>query len=493
MTDQVPVPNVVHRVLPPAAFATLDAYIAAGGGAGLAAAAAVQPSVVVDELQASGLRGRGGAGFPTATKWRTVMSYESSVLATPVVVNAAEGEPGTFKDRTILRMNPYAVLEGALIAAKVVGSRSVVVATKQRFTQDIARLQDAIAEVVLAGWCNDVEITIVEGPSEYLFGEETALLEVLDGRPPFPRIAPPWRRGSVEVVNDGDAVSPESGLAGDVVMASPAADSVAPPVLVNNVETFANVAAIVARGAAWFRELGTQESPGTIVCTVTGERRRPAVVEVELGTPLRDVLAASTTRLGDVSNVVAVLMGVSNAILTADQLDTPVSYEAMAAIGTGLGSASFIVIDEASDPLAVAAGVSRFLAIESCGQCTPCKQDGMEISTLLAALGRGQGGEHDLDTVQERLQSINDGARCNLATQHQVVVGSILRTFDSGVRTHLDEGSAAVEPMLVAELLAIDGNVAQLDEDFVLKQPDWSTEPVDSGQAPVDRLSEHPL
>ena len=169
------------------------------------------------------------------------------------MVNAAEGEPGTFKDRSIIRANPYAVIEGALIGARVMDAKSVVIATKETFTDEVARLREAIAEVGAAGWLGDIDIQIVEGPSEYLYGEETALLEVIDGRPPFPRIAPPFRRGVVEVVKtEGDADS-GSGLAADVQMAGTEDDSAAPPVLVNNVETMANVPAIIAKGAAWFK------------------------------------------------------------------------------------------------------------------------------------------------------------------------------------------------------------------------------------------------
>ena len=190
-----------NRVLPSEPYGSIAEYVAAGGGKGLAAARAVDAETVIGELTASGLRGRGGAGFPTGVKWRTIKSFASPLLATSVVVNAAEGEPGTFKDRTIIRANPYAVIEGALIAAWAMEAKSVVIATKAAFGEEIARLQSAIAEVGSAGWSGDVEIRVADGPAEYLFGEETALLEVLDGRPPFPRIAPPFRQGIVEVVD----------------------------------------------------------------------------------------------------------------------------------------------------------------------------------------------------------------------------------------------------------------------------------------------------
>ncbi len=199
MTTSVDV--AVTRVLPAEPYTSLSEYVAAGGGEGLRAAGTVSADTIIEELAASGLRGRGGAGFPTGVKWRTIRSFASPVLLTSVVVNAAEGEPGTFKDRAIIRANPYAVIEGALIAARAMDSRSVVIATKAGFSDEVARLRAAVAEITAAGWVGEVDVRIVEGPDEYLYGEETALLEVIDGRPPFPRIAPPFRRGIVEVVS----------------------------------------------------------------------------------------------------------------------------------------------------------------------------------------------------------------------------------------------------------------------------------------------------
>ena len=201
--------TLVHRVLNPKPVPTLDDYVRRfAGGTGLEEARAMSPEQVMDVVAAAGLRGRGGAGFPTAIKWRTVRENRSDALRATVVVNAAEGEPGTFKDRTILRCNPYQVIEGALIGAHVVEAGSIIIALKRAFTVDTERVRSAIEEVKAAGWCDGIELTLFEGPDHYLYGEETALLEVLDGRPPFPRIAPPFRRGVVEVVeNDDDATT----------------------------------------------------------------------------------------------------------------------------------------------------------------------------------------------------------------------------------------------------------------------------------------------
>ncbi|MEP7047276.1 MAG: NADH-ubiquinone oxidoreductase-F iron-sulfur binding region domain-containing protein [Ilumatobacteraceae bacterium] len=480
-----------NRVLPPVPYDTIESYVDAGGGKGLTAARAVSADVVIDELAASGLRGRGGAGFPTGEKWRTIKSFASPTLLTSVVVNAAEGEPGTFKDRSIIRANPYAVIEGALIAARAMEARSVVIATKAAFTQEVARLRAAVSEAAQAGWLAGVDVRIVEGPSEYLYGEETALLEVIDDRPPFPRIAPPYRRGVVEVVNtEGDAES-GSGLAASVQMASNEGDTAAPPVLVNNVETMANVPAIIARGAAWFRSLGTEQSPGTIVCTVTGDVMHPGVFEVAMGTTLRVVIDTAAGGVLRGVEVGAVLVGVSSSVLTGDQLDTELSYEAMKAVGSGLGSAGFVVIGDNTDMVSVAAGVARFLAIESCGQCTPCKQDGKKIAALLAKAASGDGSAADLQVVRARLGTVADGARCNLASQQQAVVGSLLQTFDAQVTARFQPDAVPVEVRLVAELIDIGEQGATVDSSFADKQPDWTYDEDDSGKTPVERFIDH--
>lgn len=483
--------RTVSRVLPVQPVDTISDYIALGGGSGLTAARSVSGDTIIDELVASGLRGRGGAGFPTGVKWRTIKSFASALLHTSVVVNAAEGEPGTFKDRAILRANPYAVIEGALIAARVTDARTIVIAMKASFLTEIDRVHRAIDEIIAAGWADRVDIRIVEGPAEYLFGEETALLEVIDGRPPFPRIAPPFRRGVVELVNTQADASSGSGLSADIQMAGKQNESAAPPVLVNNVETMANIPAIIARGAAWFRSVGTTDSPGTIVCTVTGAVQHPGVGEVAMGTSLQEVIDEIGGGVLTDHHVVAVMNGVSGVALTADRLDTAVSYETMTAAGTGLGSAGFIVVAEDSDMVAVAAGVSRFLAVESCGQCTHCKQDGAEIAALLGSLAMGTGRRDHLITIRKRLTTVADGARCSLATQHQIVVGNLLDTFDDQVQAHLDPATVGVPVQLVCGLVNLDNNGAELDLSFEEKQLDWTHDAVDSGKAPVERFTDH--
>ena len=204
-----------------AAVPDLATAKAAGAGEGLTDARAVDGGTIVDLVGASGLRGRGGAGFPVGRKWQTVISNTSPVMRPTVVVNAAEGEPGCLKDREILLRDPYRVLEGALIAAHAVGADSVIIATKAAFTGVVRRLEAAIAEIDAEGWTSTVPVSVVTGPEEYLFGEETALLEVIDGRPPFPRIAPPYREGVDEMFEHADDVDTGSRSAAHVEMAGP--------------------------------------------------------------------------------------------------------------------------------------------------------------------------------------------------------------------------------------------------------------------------------
>jgi NADH-quinone oxidoreductase subunit F len=470
----------VERVLDAEPLASLDDYVGRGGGEGLHAATRLGPEGVIDDVEASGLRGRGGAGFLTGRKWRTVLESLSPALPATVVVNAAEGEPGTFKDRTIMRRNPYRVLEGALVAASAVGADAVIVALNASFHQEIERIGKAIEEVRTAGWTDEVELFMVEGPSHYLYGEESALLEVIAGRNPFPRVAPPFRSGV-------DELDPSTKSAAGEALAGPDTAPV-PPTLVNNVETLANVPAIVAQGADWFRTLGTRQSPGTVACTISGAPRRHGVGEFPLGTPLGEVIEAVGGGPRRKRRLVAAMSGVANPLIPAEQFDTPLSYEAMEEIGSGVGAAGFIVFDDETDPVAVAHGVSRFLAVESCGQCTPCKQDGLTMATLFHRLRTGDAGERELAQIEDHVRTVADEARCFLAHQHQRVAESILRLFPEQVRSHLDGRAPESAPELIAPIVDIVDGRAVLDERHADKQPDWTFDSVYSGQSPADRV-----
>jgi len=482
---------LVNRILPARPMARLSDYEADGGGEGLAAARKVEPIAIVEELDASGLRGRGGAGFPTGRKWRTVLENASSDLATTVVVNAAEGEPGTFKDRTILLANPYQVLEGALIAAVVSGATEVVVATKAAFTDVAARVRGAIDEVVAAGWADGMTISVHEGPGEYLFGEETALLESIDGRPPFPRIAPPFRRGVVEVVEHAADLDTGSGLSAHVDLAGASDSDVAPPALVDNVETLANVPGIVREGAAWFRELGTQESPGTIVCTITGAVVAPNVAEVPMGITLRQAIVEIGGGSRPEHTITAVLTGVSSAPVPPEHLDVALTYEAMAKIGTGLGSAGYIVLDDDDDVIAAFAGMARFLAVESCGQCTPCKQDGLAISDALERIVRNEAAADDIEVLAHKTRTVANGARCSIGIQQEAIATALESTFAAQLTAHVQATVPAAAPMIVAELVSVSPSEVVVDLRHAEKQPDWTYDPEWSGEAPVDRFTDH--
>jgi NADH-quinone oxidoreductase subunit F len=475
---------LVHRVLTPDPIQTFDEYLARGGGTGWEKAMGMSPAAIVAEVAASGLRGRGGAGFPTGRKWQTILDNRSPDLATSVVINGAEGEPGTFKDRTIIRLIPYRVLEGALIASRAVGADSVFIGLKRSFGPEVARMRQAVEEVKAAGWFDGVDVVVFEGPNEYLYGEETALLETIDGRYPFPRVDPPFRRGVVEVVETPEEVVREDNVASQVELAG---GTDAPPTLVDNIETIANVARIIERGAAWFRSEGTEQSPGTIVVTITGAAR-DGVGEVIMGTTLREAIEEIGGGVREGHQIKAVLPGVSAAIITEDQLDTPLTYEDMAAIGSGLGSAGYIVFDDEADMAAVAAGVSRFLAVESCGQCTPCKQDGLTLSRLLAQVATNDGDVYQLQEIRKRVNTVGDRARCYLATQHQVVLTSMLERFGHELDAHVEKNAKPVEPATIAELVDIEGDTARWDERHLQKQPDWTFDSTDSGKTPVERL-----
>ena len=453
-----------ERLLSGIPVETVETWIERGGGRGLDSAREMGSEALVATVDAAGLRGRGGAGFPTASKWRTILEHGTR-STTPVVVNGAEGEPGTFKDRTILRHNPYQAVEGALIAASAVAADWIVFALKSSFARERTALRRAIDEIKALGWADGITIDIELGPDAYLFGEETGLLEVIDGREPFPRVAPPWRQG----VDEGAALS---------------------PTLVNNVETLSNLPQLVARGPDWFRSEGTRQSPGTIVCTVSGAVQRDHVGELPMGTTLRDAITIIGGGPRKGRRIAGVLSGVSGALLTGDQIDTPLTYEDMADAGSALGSCGFIVFDDQTDFVAVAQGVSRFLAVESCGQCAPCKEDGKIIAAALDRLRTSTADSDDLDVVRSKLDTVAVGARCFLAQQHQNVVRSILDAVPEHFRGHLDRSLTPVEPYAVAEAEDLRGERVVINERQLRKQPDWTYDQIDSGASPADRIDE---
>jgi NADH-quinone oxidoreductase subunit F len=449
-----------HYLLPAQAITTIDDFYLAGGGEGIASAQRLGPSGTVEQVIASGLRGRGGGGFPTGAKWASVRSGGGRHY---VAANGAEGEPATFKDRMLMRRDPYRVIEGAAIAAYAVGATEVYIATKASYVAEVAALRRAAVELSGAGMLGDLSVALVEGPDEYLFGEEKALLEVIEGRDPLPRLLPPWQHGLF-------ATAPSGGWEAETV--SNRGDS--NPTVVNNVETLATVAHVLANGADWFRTMGTSGSPGTILATVVGAVQRPGVYEVEMGTPFSDLLAACGGPPAGRSWRAA-FSGVSNAVLQAADFDVPLTYEDLAARGSGLGAAGFVLYDDTVDMLSVAREFSRFLAIESCGQCPPCKEGCMQITDLLLAIESDAGTDSDLGDVEGWLRRVTDANRCYVGTQEQVVVSSILRSFPEDVAARLEGTAAPLRQVLVPLIKDItDDGVVVYDERHTRKRPDWS-------------------
>ena len=456
-------------LLPTTPITTLDAYLATEvGGRGVAAAQRLGPRATIDVITASGLRGRGGGGFPTGRKWASIADQAGSRRY--LVCNGAEGEPGTFKDRALLRANPYQLVEGLVIAAFAVGAAEAFVCLKRSFERELEAVTRAVQEFQAAGICADCTVNIVAGPDEYLFGEEKAMLEVIEGKPPLPRWFPPYEHGLF-------AASPQSGWEAGPHGADRRTDE-PNPTLVNNVETLSNVPHILALGADWFRSMGTSESPGMVVATVVGDVVAPDVGEVELGTPLAAVIDAVGSGVRPGRSVKAVLSGVANPVVTGAQLDTPVSYEGFAAIGSGMGSAGFIVLDDTSCMVEAAYRCSRFLFIESCGQCPPCKRGSGEITGALERIELGAGEDQDLGTIGYWLERVTDASRCYLAVEEQRVVSSILRSFPEEFAEHLEQHRCPrPDRRPMPKLVDLADGVATYDESFWRKRPDWTFEP----------------
>ncbi len=398
-------------LLPGAPLASLEAYLAVGGGEGLRRAFERSPDEVVEEVKRSGLRGRGGAGFPTGVKWETVRRDPCSTAY--VVCNAAEGEPGTFKDRWLLRRNPYQVLEGVAIAAYAVSAERAFVALKASFQPELSALRRALSEMRPAGLLGDVPIEVVTGPEDYLYGEEKALLEVIEGRPPLPRILPPFQVG---------------------LFATRASHN---PTVMNNAETLANVPPILRTGAAFYRSVGTAPSPGTMLFTICGDIRRPGVYELPLGVSLSHLVYGLGGGPPDGRQVKAVFPGASNPVLMADRLDTPLTFETMHAAGSGLGSGGFVVYDDSACIVDATAAFSRFLYTESCGQCPACKQNSRKITECLERIERGTGSQDDLDTTLGKCDSVTGGRRCGLPLGEALLVRSAVEAFGDEFTAHL--------------------------------------------------------
>jgi NADH-quinone oxidoreductase subunit F len=444
------------RLLPPEPVTSLDAYLAAGGGAGLARALDLDADAIIDELDRAGLRGRGGAGFPTARKWRGVRETAATAGGRlTLVANAAEGEPGTYKDRALIEQQPYAFLEGICIALHASGAERAYIGIKEKFVTPVQRLRTALAELREAGWAHADRIEIVTGPDAYLFGEETGMLEVIEGKLPMPRLVRPYEQGL-------DATT-----------------TVPNPTIVNNVETLTHVTAILANGVAWFRQAGTESSPGTMIFTVVGDVSQPGVYELPLGTPLRTLLVD----IAGAEDIKAVYSGVSNAVILPHHLDTPLGFDEMDAVGIGMGSGGFVVYDHSRNIVDVLATLLRFLAVESCGQCNACKLGNTAMDELLAKVQRGEGEQTDLETLLRRSHTVTDQNRCYLPVGSQLLVGSTVQAFVDEFVATVERGEptpADVPVPLIEHLDEATGEVTYHPR-YHLKQYDWSYADEDPG------------
>jgi NADH-quinone oxidoreductase subunit F len=434
-----------HALLPDSPFPSYRDYLAATGEDAVRKARATAPEDLLGEITRSGLRGRGGAGFPTGVKWRGLREHPCPTRY--VVCNAAEGEPGTFKDRYLLRKNPYATLEGMLIAAHVVGATKGYIALKGSFRRELARVRTALEE--MKDVCDGFVIEVIEGPEEYLFGEEKALLSVIEGDGPLPREAdnPPYEVG---------------------LFATPGSPN---PALVNNAESYAHVPSIVRHGADSFREVGTSDTPGTVIFTISGDVARPGVYEREAGITLRELIFDVAGGLAEGQRVKAILGGVSTAVIGPDKLDTPADFGHLAAIGAGLGSAGFIVYDDRRSLARVAQAVSRFLFVESCNQCSACKTNLGLASAALDELGAGGHAPDLADRAVFSARHAPQANRCYLPVQGSIVIPSLVKRF----RADFDDMARADE-ILIPKMVDYDEahHTFSYDDEQPRKLPSWT-------------------
>jgi NADH-quinone oxidoreductase subunit F len=443
-------------LLQPRPYRTLSEYRENGGLRALEKVRRGGPEQIIETLRQAGLRGRGGAGFPTARKWDGVRSLEATQKF--VCCNGAEGEPGTFKDRLLLRNNPYSTLEGLAIALNVIGARQAYICLKAAFVPEQDAVERALGELRAAGVPEADNIELVLGPDEYLFGEEKAMLEVIEGGLPLPRVFPPYIHGLFGGVYGGP--SPQESN----------------PTVVNNVETLAHVPNILNHGARWFRSRGTAESPGTMIFTVSGDVQKPLVRELPLGKTLRELIFDVAGGPASGRRVKAVFPGVANAVVAESAFDTLLGFDSMKAAGSALGSAGFIVYDDTACMVDVAYRFARFLYVESCNQCPPCKLGSREITERLEALLQGSGRHEDVDMILTATETVEDGQRCYLPTSTSLVISSIVEGFPDDFAVHTGEVTCELRHDLVLPkfLDYVEGQGFSYDLDYVRKQPDWA-------------------
>jgi len=405
---------------------SIEEYIANDGYFALGRALTeMKPADVLKVVEESGLRGRGGAGFPTGRKWR--FCAEAKGRTKYVICNADEGEPGTFKDRLILEGDPHKVLEGMAICAYAIGAAKGFVYIRGEYRLSIERIDKAIAaaraqgllgrKIMGSAFSFDVEVRI--GAGAYVCGEETALIESMEGKRGLPRLKPPFPA--------------QSGYLGK-------------PTNVNNVETLACVPAILRQGAAWFRTIGSVGTPGTKVYTVIGHVNRPGLIEVASGVTLREIVNDFGGGMSAGSFKLAHLGGTAGEILGSEMLDVPLDYDAMQKVGHVLGSGAILVLNDGVSVCDYLDACMRFFRHESCGNCNPCRNGVQALCQITDRLKHGKGYPGDVNLMEELVMSMKTMAFCPLGQSPAGPVMSALRYFRAEVEAGVDKSLVRPRP-----------------------------------------------
>jgi NADH-quinone oxidoreductase subunit F len=404
----------------------LKAYQANGGYQGLRKAMAeMSPKNCQDVISASNLRGRGGAGFPTGMKWSFVPAADkSSPGHRYLVCNADEMEPGTFKDRLLMECDPHQLIEGMILAAYTIGADISYIFIRGEYIVAIQRLRDALAECYNAGLLGDnilgsgysLHMHVHPSAGRYICGEETALINALEGKRANPRAKPPFPQ--------------VSGLWGR-------------PTIVNNVETLCNIPHIIDRGADWYKTLGVGEDAGTKLFGVSGKVNNPGCWELPMGTPIREIIEQHAGGMQDGYQLKGFLPGGgSTDFLTAEHLDLAMDYNVIGAAGSRMGTGTMIILDDRTCPVGMVLNLIRFFAHESCGFCTPCR-DGLPWSRqVLQDIEEGRGQPEDLETLAYQVRYIGaiGNTHCALAPGAMEPLQSALKYFYDDFKQHISTG-----------------------------------------------------
>ncbi|MGE5398162.1 MAG: NADH-quinone oxidoreductase subunit NuoF [Chitinophagales bacterium] len=381
----------------------IEDYINAGGYKSLEKARGMSQADVIEEMKKSGLRGRGGAGFNAGVKWG--FAYNAKADQKYVVCNADEGEPGTYKDRIIMENDPQSVLEGMAICGYAIGSNKGFIYCRGEYPYVVEKLNEAIQQAKAKGVLGDFDIEVRMGAGAYVCGEETALIESIEGSRGEPRFKPPFP-GVV-------------GLWGK-------------PTVVNNVETYANIPVIMEKGADWFKGIGAAKYPGTKVVTMTGDVKNKTFFEVPTDTTIRDVVFGFGGGMaGDKKFKAVQIGGTSGGFIPESLLDTPIDFDSMVAIGATLGSGAVLVMDETRDIVDVVERIAKFFEHESCGKCAPCREGTMRMYELMENINEGKGKATDIGLLERLGRVMSVACLCGLGQAAPSPVITTIKHFRS--------------------------------------------------------------